>query len=326
MRRSGALVAAALTCVALAAFPVLAHARGSDHEPKGGAPRTIALPGDAIFPEGVAAWPGTKRFFVSANSDGAIFTGSLKRTEAELFLPGGADGRTSATGLEVDAKRERLLVAGAATGRAFAYDARDGTLLRKFGTGPGGFLNDVALTPSGDAYVTDSLRPILWRLSAEDIAAGEGGTTTLAPFLDLTTIVPYQPGFNLNGLVATPDGRYLLAVQSNTGQLHRIEPLTGEAQEVDLGGERLLRGDGLELRGRTLYVVRNQDELIVTVRLAKDLLSGRVTNTTTDPSLMFPTTAALLRGRLLVVNSQFDKRTAGQPPVLPFTVSVLPRP
>jgi sugar lactone lactonase YvrE len=325
MRRSRALVAAVLACAAAAAFPVVADARGSYDGAKD-VPRTIALPGDAVFPEGVAAWPGTKRFFVSANSDGAIFLGSLRRPEAELFLPGGADGRTSATGLEVDAKRERLFVAGAATGRAFVYDARDGTLLRKFETGAGGFLNDVAVTPSGDAYVTDSLRPVLWRLSAEDIAKGGGGTTTLTPFLDLTPIVPYQTGFNLNGLVATPDGRYLLAVQSNTGQLHRIEPATGEAHEVDLGGERLLRGDGLELKGHTLYVVRNQDELIVTIRLAKDLLSGEITNTTTDPSLMFPTTAALLKGKLLVVNSQFDKRTSGQPPVLPFTVSVLPRP
>jgi sugar lactone lactonase YvrE len=323
MRRSRALAAAALL-FALAAVPAVAEATGGYAGPKG-APRTIAIPGDTVFPEGIAEWPGTRRFFASANSDGAIFLGLLKRPQAELFLPGGADGRTSATGVEVDAKRGRLFVAGAATGRAFVYDAHDGTLLRKFETGSGGFLNDIALTPSGDAYVTDSLRPVLWRLSAKDIAGGVGGSTQLTPFLDLTSIVPYQDGFNLNGLVSTPDGRYLLAVQSNTGQLHRIDPAAGTAQEVDLGGARLTNGDGLALDGHTLYVVRNQDELVVTVRLSKDFSSGRVVRSATDPSLMFPTTVALSKGKLLVVNSQFDRRTAGQPPELPFTVSVLPR-
>ena len=324
MRRSRALAAAATLLCALAAVPVLAEASGSYAGPKG-APRTIAIPGDTVFPEGVGEWPGTRRFFVSSNSDGAIFLGSLKRPQAELFLPGGADGRTSATGVEVDAKRGRLFVAGAATGRVFVYDAHDGTLLRRFETGSGGFLNDVALTPSGDAYVTDSLRPVLWRLSAKDIAAGVGGTTQLKPFLDLTSIVPYEDGFNLNGLVSTSDGRYLLAIQSNTGQLHRIDPVAGTAQAVDLGGETLLNGDGLALAGHTLYVVRNRDELLVTVRLSKDLSSGRIVDSATDPSFMFPTTVALSKGKLLVVNSQFDRRTAGQPPELPFTVSVLPR-
>jgi Cu-Zn family superoxide dismutase len=72
--------------------------------------------------------------------------------------------------------------------------------------------------------------------------------------------------------------------------------------------------------------VRNQDGLVVRLHLSRDLLHARVTRTTTDPTFQFPTSAALLRGRLMVVNSQFDKRTAGQPPVLPFTVSAIRRP
>jgi len=122
------------------------------------------------------------------------------------------------------------------------------------------------------------------------------------------------------------EGRYLLSVQSNSGKLWRIAPATGEAREVDLGGATLVNGDGLEIRGRTLYVVRNQDGLVVRLHLSRDLLRARVTRTTSDPTFRYPTSAALLRGRLMVVNSQFDKRTAGQPPVLPFTVSAIRRP
>jgi hypothetical protein len=41
---------------------------------------------------------------------------------------------------------------------------------------------------------------------------------------------------------------------------------------------------------------------------------------------MHPTTAAFAHGPLLVVNSQFNRRSAGLPGQLPFTVSSLPHP
>jgi Cu-Zn family superoxide dismutase len=44
-----------------------------------------------------------------------------------------------------------------------------------------------------------------------------------------------------------------------------------------------------------------------------------VVSETTDSSFAFPTTIAYARNRLLVVNSQFNRREEG--PVLPFTVS-----
>ncbi len=50
----------------------------------------------------------------------------------------------------------------------------------------------------------------------------------------------------------------LLAVQTNTGKLFRINPRTGVTREVDLGGASLEAGDGLLLAGRALFVVQNQ--------------------------------------------------------------------
>ncbi|WP_274704617.1 hypothetical protein [Actinomadura geliboluensis] len=44
-------------------------------------------------------------------------------------------------------------------------------------------------------------------------------------------------------------------MQSNTGTLLRVNPATGEARRVNLHGESLPEGDGLLLRGRTLYAV-----------------------------------------------------------------------
>jgi hypothetical protein len=68
-------------------------------------------------------------------------------------------------------------------------------------------------------------------------------------------------------------------------------------------------------------VVRNRQGQIVPVALSEDLASGEVREGFTDPSLAYPTTIAAYDGRLLVVNSQFDRRQSGEEPELPFTVS-----
>jgi sugar lactone lactonase YvrE len=179
------------------------------------------------------------------------------------------------------------------------------------------FVNDVALCPDGSAYFTDSINPRLYRLLPYE----EGGYG-FEPFLDLEeTPLEYGEGLNLNGIAATEDGRYLITVQSNTGNLYRIDTRSKEVRQVDLGGETLENGDGILLDGRTLYVVRNRQGLIFPVRLAQDFASGEVGEGFTHPSLAYPTTIAAYDGHLLVVNSQFDRRRSGEEPELPFTVS-----
>lgn len=139
--------------------------------------------------------------------------------------------------------------------------------------------------------------------------------------LDATPIT-YRNGFNLNGVAATQDGQYLLTVQFNTGELYRIDIEMKEVIQVDLGGDALTTGDGLIVDGQTLYAVRENPAEIVVLDLSEDFSSGEVSSRITDPSLDFPTTAALAGERLLVVNSQLDTSL----PELPFTVSSLPLP
>ena len=141
-------------------------------------------------------------------------------------------------------------------------------------------------------------------------------------WLDLTTTpIVYQAGFNLNGIVATPDDRYLIVSQTNTGELFRIDLATKAVVQIDLGGESVA-GDGLALRGQTLFAVAGG--LIVKVRLSDQFTSGDVLSRTGDASFSSPTTLAIARGRLLVVNSQFANQ--GGTPTLPFTVSSVPIP
>jgi sugar lactone lactonase YvrE len=286
-------------------------------------PERYVLPGDAVFPEGVAYRPSTSSFFVSSTGDGTIFRGTIGQGAAQPFLQGGADGRTAATGLRVNDARGRLFVSGAATGQMFVYNAESGELLGRFTTSRSPtFVNDVAVVPSGDAFFTDSQSPVLYR-----VFAGADGGLAFEEWLDFTgTPLQYQQGFNVNGIDATPDGRYLIVVQSNTGKLFRIDTASKAVVEIDLGGQTLTNGDGILLDDRTLYVVRNQQGQIVKVALAEDFASGTVGDATTDPSLTYPTTIAKAGDRLLVVNSQFNNRAPGRQPTLPFTVSSIPLP
>ena len=93
-------------------------------------------------------------------------------------------------------------------------------------------------------------------------------------------------------------------MQSNTGLLFRINPRTGVTRTVDLDGS-LTNGDGLEIDGDILYVVRNQLNEIAVVDLQRRLRSGDIVDTLTDDDFDVPTTVALLKDSLYAVNARF---------------------
>jgi Cu-Zn family superoxide dismutase len=294
--------------------------------------RLFPLPGEAVFPEGVAYQEETGDFFVGSTTDGTIYRGNVGTGEVEVFVEGAPGG--SAVGLAVS-DQGRLFVAGGTTGLVSVYDTGTGALLGEFSNGlaPNTFLNDVAVSPAGDAYVTDSFNPFLSVVLGSSVDPGSipgAGATPgagapvrpLALALDLSAFgFELQEGFNANGIVATPDGNDLLVAQTNTGLLYRVDLAAEEAIQVDLGGASL-PADGLLLDGQTLYAVTG-DEITV-VDLAEDYATGSVVGTFTDPSFSTPTTIDRYDGCLLVVNSQFANQ--GGTPDLPFTVSAIPIP
>lgn len=304
--------------LALAVVALVALTSGVASAQTGGA-QSFPLPGKAVYPEGVAYDPATGDFFVGSTTDGTVFRGNVGEpgTEAETFLEPGADGRSTAIGMKVD-DQGLLFVAGGDAGRMFVYDTNTGGLVDRFESGADAtFVNDVALTPDGSAFFTDSANPELYRVFPD----GSGGYEAESYLNFEGTPAEYTEDFNLNGIASTPDGRYLIVVNSGSGQLFRIDTGTKEVVQIETGGADLTNGDGLLLEGRTLYVVRNQDERIVPVELSADYLSGSAGESFTDDSLMYPTTIAAYDGRLLAVNSQFDASESGTDPELPFTVS-----
>jgi len=258
-------------------------------------PGTITLP-RGFQPEGIAIRGNT--FYVGSIPTGAIYRGNLRTGAGAVFVQG-VTGR-AAIGIELD-NRNRLFVAGGPTGQAFVYNARTGALIRSYmlASAPT-FINDVVVTRRG-AYFTDSRQARLYR-----VAIGPGGrlaatvqTITLAPPFQL------QGAFNANGIDATPNGRWLIIVQSSTGKLFRVDPTTGATTEISLGGESVPNGDGILLDGRTLYVVQNQLNRIAFIRLNATLTSGRVVTRITDTRFAVPTTIDDHGRRLYAVNARF---------------------
>jgi Cu-Zn family superoxide dismutase len=279
-------------------------------------PSQYVIPGDDVFPEGVTLRPGTDTFYVSSTSNGTIYRGTLGKERMRVFLRPGENGRTLANGLR--ASRNHLVVAGSVTGRIFVYDLPSGRFVRRFETGSGGLVNDVAFAPNGDAYATDSRRGLLFRVPARALSKRTRADAPLRPFLDLSDT---PVGAYANGVVSAGD-RYLLVVGTASGVLARIDLKTKRVREVRLS-DALPAGDGLARRGSALYAV-NSASRVTKVLLAANWLSGAVRQQITSPRFHFPTTVQIAGRRLLVVNSQFDRR--GGTPDLPFTVSAVPRP
>jgi len=291
MRRIVLGVGAVALMTALSPLPSNAQ---TAHHDRG--PAQIALP-NGWQPEGITT--DGKRLYAGSLADGAIWVASAKSGKGRL-LAAGVDGRV-AVGVDYDRKRDLLWVAGGPTGEVRAQDADTGKVVATydFGTDPARFLNDLVVTRHA-VYVTDSMNQ---ELGVIPLHKHRLASPSAARTLPLTGDLVYVEGFNLNGI--TTARHALVAVQSNTGLLFRINPWTGNTTTVDLGGTTLVNGDGLESRHRKLYVVQNQFNQIAVVKLTRHARAGTQVATLTDPDLDIPATVAYARGALWAANARF---------------------
>jgi sugar lactone lactonase YvrE len=235
--------------------------------------------------------------------DGDVFVFDVKTGEQLDRLEGPG---TPSVGLKVD-ERGRLFIAGGPAGDARVVDADTGVVLASYQltTGPA-FINDVVLTRDGAWFTNSSAAELYFVPVAPSGALPEDSAIVTVP---LTGDWEQTPGFNANGIAETPDHQALLVIQSSTSTLFRVDPSTGEATVVDLGGTALPNGDGLLVVGRTLYVVQNQLNTVAVVRLDPQGTSGTVVDRLTDPDFAVPTTIARFGSGLYLPNARF-----GTPP------------
>ena len=304
------IIVGTLTIAVTASTVGVVDAHGGGHS----RPSSYELAGDeggSKF-EGIGVDRREKTFYVSEVTGGEIHRGNVRTGETEEWKPEGADGRFTARGITTD-RDDRIYIAGGPNGIGtdrpdlWVYDA-DGDLLAALRVNePDAFINDVAIGPDGAAYFTNSNAPQIFRVTDDH---GEWNVTTWA---DASGAVVQEPGFNLGGIVVSPDRDALVVAQGNVGALWRFDLDTTQATSVDIASADLTNADGLVIQGRRLTVIRNFSRVITTLRLDRHAETANlVREVDTDPDRVF-TTGKIARGRLLVIDSKFDEQIA-QPP------------
>lgn len=283
----------------------------------GSFPETIPLPNNDLYgfqPEGISLGNGHTAY-VGSLADGSIYEADL-RTGAGSMLVQGSPGMMLAVGLDFDKSSGHLFVAGGIFGDGRVYDTKTGDLVTQLPLGvPGAsWINDVVVTRDA-AFFTDSIGPHIYfgphiyKVSLDSHGAPILGTVqSFRLGGDWFDEFPSPQGelvINANGIVATPDGRTLIVVNSASGRLYRVDPDTGIATEIDLGGVPVPTGDGLVLRGKTLYVVQNFLNQVSVLTLSPDYSAATLTQILTGADLNIPSTADLFGPWLYVVNARF---------------------
>lgn len=271
--------------------------------PAGAAPRPASIPLPVDFqPEGIALGEGNT-FYVGSLRDGDIYRGNLRSGRGSTFIDFNADDGRVAVGMRVVKSRDWLVVAGGATGHAWVYDTNDGSTVADLVLGEPGvtFSNDVAVTRRA-LYFTDTFAATIYKVPI--LADGSFGATQ-----PITVRGPAGEtgGFGLNGIDSTHRG-WLIVNHTDLGILALVNPRTGDSHEIPLSGPALTAGtlDGLQLEGRTVWVVQNFANSVARVKLSPDLTRGRVVEVITSELFRVPTTAVRHGSRLALVNGRFD--------------------
>ncbi|MER5868354.1 superoxide dismutase [Streptomyces sp. NPDC002044] len=277
-------------------------ARATPRVPADGAwPDELILP-EGFHPAGIGIGPAPYAYFGSLLG-GAIYRVALATGRGKVINQGGGEGHF-AVGLQVD-DRQRVFVAGGWGRTVTVMDGVTGRVIRTYEVGNADtFVDHLVVTPRM-VWCTDSFSGQLFGLPL-----GPGGRLP-APHEVVTLplrgewVQGPSDGLSATGISTTPDGRSLLVVNihADGGSLFRVDPATGTARKVDLGGVTLPTTNGILLRGRTLYAPRKSD--LAVFHLDPTGFGAHLVKTVADPRFDTPCAAAVHTGRLYLPNSRF---------------------
>lgn len=300
-------------------------------EPEDGPPASlteISLPGDALFPEGIAV-DDEGGFYVGSLTDGSILHFVAGEQEPQVLVPSG-DLQTraigSAVGMIVDGSEDLLWVCdggglmGERAPAVVGVDTADGAVVVRHPLpGGAGLCNDLAQDAAGNLYATDSYNPRVVRIAASDRRT-EGSAVDWATREDWA-VEPGQIG--LNGLDVLGDSLYVVHTSNNA--VYRIALQDEPGPAIPLTLDRVPNGlDGLKVAGDgSLVFVEGYADQITRIELL-DGDRGRLS--VLEDGLDGPTTFAFFADSAWIVEGQlphlFDPMAG--PPSLPFQVVRLP--
>ncbi|KAB1141492.1 superoxide dismutase [Micromonospora sp. DT46] len=254
----------------------------------------INLP-NGFCPEGIARGTGTK-IYVSSMADGCIWCADLRTGKGKLLVP--PVSGTQATGLDVE--RGRIWAACGNMGGAAVYRESTGECLATYDFG-GGFIDGVTAT-SKAVFFTDSEKARIYCV--------EFGRRGSLPKQSGVRTLPLPGGLGdptacNTGIVAAWAGK-LIVVQARTGRLYCFDPRAGMAAQISTGGVSVSNADGLLLKGRTLYVVRNRNNVIAKFRLNERLTRAMPVDVIRDRDLDEPSAVVSFGSSLYAVNARLS--------------------
>ena len=269
---------------------------------KATAPEVVSFTKAALYPEGVEYDAKRDRFLVTSMHDGIVGEVTDDGTY-KVFIQD--PNFVSAVGIRADTERDRLLVCNSDPGVSVhtkkenqgklaglgIFQLSTGKLvtyidLGKLGGDGGHFCNDIALDNAGNAYVTDSFGPIIYKVDTGNNA------TVLLNNKRFT-----GEAFNLNGIVAK-DG-YLLVVKMNEGLLFKV-PLDKPEQFTEVKiKESLTGGDGLLWApdGALVVIANGNTNKVFKLASSDNWASANVVGSV-DTGNVFATTGVVRDGKI----------------------------
>jgi sugar lactone lactonase YvrE len=302
------LAAACLTTVAVACnastdMPPSAQTESSV-QADASLPATIVAERGGFIPEGIEYDATNGRILTGSLSEGSIFQ---IHPDGRVTTVVGDPDLVSSVGIEVDAQRNRLLVAnsdravfeGVGTGQAMlgVYDLSTGNRIEMIDLAStiegapadmGHFANDVAVVADGTVYVTDTFADVIYRVDP-----------------DYQASVFYQPdtaeALGFNGIVAHPDG-YLLVAGGET--LWKV-PLDSPYESAPVVLPEAVPGqDGMVwMTDGNLAIVSNSSNRVVALTSSDNWMTAQVAGVA--PYETQATTAAVVGDEVYIVHPHF---------------------
>lgn len=299
-------------------------------------PDKITIMSEGYFPESFVFDTSEDVFYVGSIRKGMVVKVDLEGN-IENFVEN--DALKSILGMVINKSTNQLLVCNSDPGfsekttgqsppvlaNVVAYDLTSGNEVANYDlstllpTGTPLLVNDIVLDDAGNAYITNSLAPVVFKISKE----GE-----MSVFISNDSWAPTPDSFGLNGIEYHEDG-FLIVAQYNAGSIYKVpldDPSNFSVITIDKGihsvdGIRLIDNENLIWVSNVLDPSTGIDNIIYLVKSTDNWISSKVTNdVVVGTGNEFPTTIGLVDGNPYVIYSHLTDLMAGNATVSEFEI------
>lgn len=275
----------------------------------------ITFESEDLFPEGIAFYEKSNTFLLSSYFKGAIYGLDSKSEVSILFQD---ENLISPAAIAINAKKNYLYVANGDAGVSeksnettawkiagvLVYDLMTKKKVEyvdftNLSDEVKCYANGLTLDAKGNVYVTDSHRPIIYKI--------DGQTNESSVFLKDKRFG--GDDWNLNGITYHPKG-YLIAIQMSKGILFKIDLLTKQISKIQLD-ENIIGADGITIINNNQILITQAFEIeegkmtlgaLKLIETEDDWVTGIITAKNSEIALN-PTNSVRVKNEIFALNS-----------------------